>query len=89
MRDEEPFDCVRMMREIRGQISREMDGMAFEQQRLWIQEQLARAPRPQRPSGLTARLRRPIPSLRVILQRTSQMADEKPLCASKPSWEPA
>jgi hypothetical protein len=32
-----------MMREIREQISREMDGMTFEERRLWIQEQLAKA----------------------------------------------
>ncbi|HEX8671865.1 MAG TPA: hypothetical protein VF710_08260 [Longimicrobium sp.] len=43
MPEERPFDCVRMMREIREQISREMDGMTFEERRLWIQEQLAKA----------------------------------------------
>ncbi len=46
MRDERPFDCVRMMREIREQISREMDGMTFEEQRRWIQEQLAMSDTP-------------------------------------------
>ena len=46
MRDERPFDCVLMMREIREQISREMDGMTFEEQRRWIQEQLATSATP-------------------------------------------
>jgi hypothetical protein len=35
-----------MMREIREQISREMDGMTFEEQRRWIQEQLAMSDTP-------------------------------------------
>lgn len=42
MADEEPFDCVRLMRDIREQIGREMDGMTFEEQRRWIEEQLAK-----------------------------------------------
>ena len=38
------FDCVKMMRDIRDQISREIAGMTFEEQRDWMKKQLAKKP---------------------------------------------
>ena len=38
------FDCVKMMRDIRDQISREIMGMTYEEQRAWMKAQLAKKP---------------------------------------------
>jgi len=40
------FDCVKMMRDIRDQISREIAGMTYEEQRAWMKAQLAKKPKP-------------------------------------------
>ena len=42
MANEKPFDAVRTMRVIRERVSREIAGMTFEEEKRWIQEQLAR-----------------------------------------------
>jgi hypothetical protein len=49
MKDEKPFDAVRMMREIRTQIDAELAGLTFEQQRAYIREKLGSPDRPDRP----------------------------------------
>jgi hypothetical protein len=59
MADEEPFDCVRMMREIRAEVGRELAGKTPEERVRWIEEEAAKrnwlsAPPP---TGETARLR--------------------------------
>ncbi len=50
MATDKPFDSVRMMREIRDRISREIAGMTFEEEKRWMQEQLARAGKSPEPS---------------------------------------
>lgn len=40
-REEEPFDAVKMMREIRDKISSETQNMTFEELKAYIKEQLA------------------------------------------------
>ncbi len=40
MKTKTDFDAVRMMREIRDEISREIRGMSFEEEKRYIQEQL-------------------------------------------------
>jgi hypothetical protein len=53
MANEKPFDAVQTMREIRDRISREIAGMTFEEEKRWMQEQLARhdrSPAPPVPS---------------------------------------
>ena len=40
MKTEEQFDAVRTMREIRDEISREIQGMTFEQEREYIEKHL-------------------------------------------------
>ena len=42
MASEKPFSYVRLMREIRDQINREISGMTFEEQQQWMREQRAR-----------------------------------------------
>ena len=37
------FDSVRMMRELRDRISRDIDGMTFEQEKAYIRARLERA----------------------------------------------
>ena len=38
------FDCVKMMRDIRDKVSREIMGMTYEEQRAWMEKQLAKKP---------------------------------------------
>lgn len=42
-RTEKKFDSVRMMREARERISRDIEGMTFEQEKAYIRERLQRA----------------------------------------------
>ena len=49
MRNEKPFDAVRLMRELRDRASRELEGLTFEEKRRWIQEQLAAKAQPAPP----------------------------------------
>jgi hypothetical protein len=49
MRNEKPFDAVRLMREIRDRTSREFAGMTFEEQKKRMEEVLGKnEPVPQR-----------------------------------------
>lgn len=41
---EKDFDCVKMMRDIRDQVSREIMGMTYEEQRAWMDKRLAKKP---------------------------------------------
>lgn len=50
MENEKAFDAVRLMRELRDRMSRELDGLTFEEQRRWIQEQIAQPNMPPVPS---------------------------------------
>lgn len=43
MERNKPFDCVRMMRQIRDAIDRETAAMTGEQRLRWMREQLARS----------------------------------------------
>ncbi len=57
MSDEKPFDAVRLMRELRDRVTRELDGLTFEEQRRHMHEQIAAAqkqPRPSVPVGKTS-----------------------------------
>ncbi len=40
MENEKPFDAVRTMRQIREELSRELDGKTFEQQKRYIRERV-------------------------------------------------
>lgn len=44
MAEEKPFSYVRLMREIRDQVNREISGMTFEEQQRWMREQRRKAP---------------------------------------------
>lgn len=44
MADEKPVDAVRLMREHRDRVTRELDGLTLEEQRRHIHEQIAAAP---------------------------------------------
>ena len=51
---EKAFDAVRLMRELRDRVTRELDGLTFEEQRRHIHEQIAAArkqPRSSLPTG--------------------------------------
>jgi hypothetical protein len=41
MENEKPFDAVRLMRQLRDRVTRELDGLTFEEKRRWIQQQIA------------------------------------------------
>jgi hypothetical protein len=43
MTDETPLDAVRLMRELRDRVTRELDGLTFEEQRRRMHEQIAAA----------------------------------------------
>jgi hypothetical protein len=53
MKDEKPFDAVQTMRQIREELSRELDGKTFEQQKRYIRERVRvpYGPEAQEPSG--------------------------------------
>ncbi|MET0397474.1 MAG: hypothetical protein ABW277_11660 [Longimicrobiaceae bacterium] len=53
MKDEKPFDAVQTMRQIREELSRELDGKTFEQQKRYIRERVRvpYGPDVQEPSG--------------------------------------
>ncbi|HEU0079014.1 MAG TPA: hypothetical protein VFQ76_15280 [Longimicrobiaceae bacterium] len=53
MKDEKPFDAVQTMRQIREELSRELDGKTFEQQKRYIRERVRvpYGPDGQEPSG--------------------------------------
>jgi hypothetical protein len=53
MEDETVFDGVRLMREIREQVNREVAGMSFEELERWMDEQLAEEAAP--PASVTLR----------------------------------
>ena len=42
MADEKPFDCVRMVREIRAEIARELAGKTLEERVRWMEEEAAK-----------------------------------------------
>lgn len=44
---EKDFDSVQHMRELRDRISRDIDGMTFEEEKAYIRERLERARAPQ------------------------------------------
>ncbi|HEX8453700.1 MAG TPA: hypothetical protein VF647_16480 [Longimicrobium sp.] len=50
MTDENPFDAVRLMRELRDRVTRELDGLSFEEQRRRMHEQIAAAQKQSSPS---------------------------------------
>ncbi len=39
-KNDKPFDAVRLMREIRDQLSRELEGKSFEEQKRFIRERV-------------------------------------------------
>jgi hypothetical protein len=41
MEDETMVDAVRLMRQLRDRVTRELDGLTFEETRRWIQDQIA------------------------------------------------
>jgi hypothetical protein len=55
MSAETPINYVRLMREIRDQVNREIAGMTYEEEQRWMQDQLAAKNKlsvaPARPSG--------------------------------------
>jgi hypothetical protein len=53
MEDETIVDGVRLMREIRDRINREIEGMTFEEQQRWMEAQLADEDNP--PTSVTLR----------------------------------
>ncbi len=55
MADEKPFDAVRLMRELRDRVTRELDGLTFEEQRRHMHEQIAAARKQPWPSVPTGR----------------------------------
>jgi hypothetical protein len=46
MENEKPFDAVRLMRKLRDRVTRELDGLTYEEQHRWIHEQIALGNRP-------------------------------------------
>lgn len=52
MEDEPIVDGVRLMREIRDQVNREIAGMSFEELERWMDEQLSEEDAPQAPVAL-------------------------------------
>jgi hypothetical protein len=57
MINEKPFDCVRLMRELRDRVTRELDGLTFEEQRRRMHEQITAAQKqspPSVPAGKTS-----------------------------------
>ena len=48
MKNEKQIDAVRLMREIRERIGRELEGKTFEQQKRYIEENVPQARRPER-----------------------------------------
>lgn len=50
MADEKAFDAVRLMRELRDRVTRELDGLTFEEQRRLMHEQIAAAQKQSPPS---------------------------------------
>jgi hypothetical protein len=52
MEDETIVDGVRLMREIRDWVNREIEDMTFEEQQRWMQEQLADRDEPPAPATL-------------------------------------
>ncbi len=46
MENKKPFDAVRLMRELRDRMTRELDGLTYEEQHRWIHEQIALRNRP-------------------------------------------
>ncbi|HEX8359413.1 MAG TPA: hypothetical protein VF613_04875 [Longimicrobium sp.] len=46
MQNKKTFDAVRLMRELRARVTRELDGLTFEEQHRWIQEQIAQPKTP-------------------------------------------
>jgi hypothetical protein len=55
MEDERIVDGVRLMREIRDRVNREIEGMTFEELERWMEEQLADEGEPSAPSTLRER----------------------------------
>jgi hypothetical protein len=52
MEDEKIVDGVRLMREIRDRVNREIEGMTFEELERWMDEQLAEKDEPPAPATL-------------------------------------
>lgn len=50
MADEKSFNAVRLMRELRDRVTRELDGLTFEEQRRHMHEQIAAAQKQSPPS---------------------------------------
>ncbi len=57
MENEPIVGAVRMLRDIRDRINREIAGMTFEQRQQWMEEQLARAQDPPTPVELREKAR--------------------------------
>jgi hypothetical protein len=46
MEEKTMVDAVRLMRRLRDRVTRELDGLTFEEKRRWIQEQIAKPREP-------------------------------------------